>query len=231
LRFLFSLIAMVLVPAFAVPSVSSAGPLTEHDVVRKVQAVYGKHCCFQAAFNQLTVNVAMDMKDNFEGTIYVKKPGSIALDVRTPEKQEVVINGRSYMVYFPSDGNAVTGEVPPEVNVEHFFGFFADIGNLDKNFVASFPARTFDEGENLIFLQLTDRKNPRTTYRVVLGIDQKDFIIRRAIISDALGNYNRFDLSGTTFLDSLPDSRFAIRGAKGKGLTFPLNAPAKNSDR
>jgi len=222
---------MVVLPAQAALSVSSAEQLTEVEVVRRVKAVYAKHCCFQAAFNQLTVNVAMDMKDNFKGTIYVRRPGSIALDVRFPEKQELVINGRSYTVYFPSDGTAVTGEVPPEVNVEHFFGFFADIGNLDKNFVASYPARTFDEGGNLVFLQLTDRKNPRTTYRVVLGIDRKNFIIRRAIISDALGNYNRFDLSETTFLDSLPDSRFAIRGAKGKGLSLPLNTPATKSDR
>ncbi|GEM_PF-566585 len=204
---------------------------TVEDVVRKVKAVYEEQCCFQATFDQLTVNVAMDMKDRFKGTMYVKKPGLIALEVDSPEEQKVVIRGRSYTVYFPADGTAVNGEVPPEINVGHFFGFFAKIGKMDRNFVASFPSRTVSEEENLVFLELTDRKNVRSTLRIVLGIDRTDFTIRRAVIYDALGNYNRFDLSGTTFLPSIPDSRFTTGKGPGK-KPVPLSVqPPKETDR
>lgn len=178
--------------------------------VRRIQEVYADYCCFRAKFDQLTVNVAMDLKDRFRGTMYVRKPGHIALDVVWPEKQKVVIKGRSYVVYFPEDGNAARGEVPPDIDVEHFFGFFANIGNLNRNFLIQYPAKARDDISKLFFLELTDRKNPSSTYRVLLGVDIDHFTIRRAIIYDALGNYNRFDLSDITFLHSISDARFKV---------------------
>jgi len=200
-------------------------------VVAQVKEVYSRKCCFKAVFKQLTVNVAMDLKDRFKGDIYVKKPGLIALDVKSPEKQKVVIRGRAYTVFFPDDGSAVRGEVPPEINVEHFFGFFADIGSLDRKFLVSFPVKSHSEHEKLIFLELTDRKNLRSTYRIVLGIDWKRHTIRRAIIYDALGNYNRFDLSEIAIVDSIPDSRFRIDYGPRKGVR-PFTIPfLKESER
>jgi outer membrane lipoprotein-sorting protein len=188
----------------------SAEPLPVDEVVKRVQNVYARQCCFVARFDQLTVNVSMDLKDRFEGNMYVKAPNLIALEVVSPERQQVVIRGRSYSIYFPDDGNAARGEIPPEMNVEHFFSFLANLGELDRNFLISYPNRSSDETERLIFLELVDRKNPQGTYRIVVGIDMDQFIIRRAIIYDALGNYNRFDLSEITFQTSLPDSRFQV---------------------
>ena len=130
------------------------------EIVRKVQEVYGRHCCFSAAFDQLTVNTAMDLKDRFQGTMYVRKPSAIALEVESPEKQKVVMRGRSYTVYFPQDGSAVSGEIPPEINVEHFFGFFANIGRIDKTFSVQFAAKAMDKDEMLFFLELSDKSNP-----------------------------------------------------------------------
>ena len=180
------------------------------EIVKRVQDVYARQCCFVARFDQLTVNVAMDLKDRFQGNIYVKTPDQISLEVLSPEKQQVVIRGRSYSVYCPEDGTAARGEIPPEMNVEHFFSFLANIGDLTKNFLISFPARPSDPAERLFFLELLDRKNSQGAYRIVVGIDMDQFIIRRAIIYDALGNYNRFDLSEVTFQNSLPTSRFRL---------------------
>ncbi len=204
------MVFVFLVAAGAACVTPCSGAPTAEEVVKKVQDVYSRHCCFRATFNQLTVNVSMDLKDRFEGMIQVKRPGMIALDVVSPEKQKVVIKGKSYTVYFPEDGTASNGEVPPEMNVEHFFGFFANIGSLDRNFSIAFPVKSEDEAEKLIFLELTDRKNPTGTYRIMLGVDMDLFTIRRAIIYDALGNYNRFDLTGITFVNSLPDTLFEV---------------------
>jgi outer membrane lipoprotein-sorting protein len=185
-----------------------APPISE--VIARVRQLYSRQCCFRASFDQVTVNVAMDLKDRFDGMMYVKRPGMIALEVENPEKQQVAIRGRSYAVYFPADGSAVRGEVPPEMNIEHFFGFLANIEDLEKNFAVSYPAKATDPDEHLIFVELTDRKNPLGAYRIMVGIDMNLSLIRRAIIYDALGNYNRFELSDIVFLSQLPDSRFQI---------------------
>jgi outer membrane lipoprotein-sorting protein len=190
-------------------------------VLRHVQEVYSKQCCFKASFDQLTVNTAMDLKDRFQGTMFVKKPVSIALNVDAPEKQKVVMQGRSYTVYFQQDGTAVKGEVPAELNVEQFFGFFTNIGNIERNFSIQFPGKSMDREEKLIFLELADKTNPKNTYRILLGVDSERFTIRRAIIYDALGNYNRFDLTNIVFLKSVPDSIFHIGEAGDQAVTLP----------
>ena len=195
--------------------------LSLEQVLRRVQEVYSHHCCFRASFDQLTVNTAMDLKDRFQGTMYVRKPASIALEVESPEKQKVVMQGRSYTVYFHQDGSAVRGEVPSEINVEHFFGFFTNIGNIDRNFSMQFPARSMDKEENLIFIELAEKKNQQNAFRILLGVDSERFTIRRAIIYDALGNYNRCDLEKITFLPSIQDSTFQIGGAEDKAVRIP----------
>ncbi len=140
----------------------------------------------------------------------------------------MVLRGRSYAVYFPSDGTAVRGEVPPEMNVEHFFGFLANISGLDKTFSIAYPEKAMDAKENLYFLQLTDRNNPTNTYRIVVGIDMQTSVIRRAIIYDALGNYNRFELSEIMFRTALPDSLFRL-GPGARNMVEPAN-PQVQSD-
>lgn len=206
-------------------------PRSVDEVVTKVKEVYSRGCCFRATFNQVTVNVAMDLKDFFDGTIYVKKPGLIALDVESPERQKVVLKGRSYAIYFPQDGTAARGEVPPEIDVEHFFGFFANIGDMERNFSIQFPSRIMDKDEKLIFLELADKKNPRSTFRIMLGVDFNLFTIRRAIVYDALGNYNRFDLSNITFLPSIPEERFEVVPGDLEKTDLPLIPSMKDSGR
>lgn len=200
----------VLFTALPLLVVAADPTTTPEEIVKKVQEVYAHDCCFQARFDQLTVNVAMDLKDKFQGAMYVRKPGMIALDVEQPERQKVIIRGRNYMVFFFDDGTATHGEIPPEINLEHFFGFFANVGSLEKDFAVTFPVKSHDSAERLIFLELTDRKHPRSNYSLMLGIDMDRYTIRRAIIYDALGNYNRFDLSDIKFVSSLPESKFEM---------------------
>jgi outer membrane lipoprotein-sorting protein len=211
------------------PVFSETPPAGHEEVVKKIQKVYSQRCCFRAHFDQLTVNVSMDMKDKFSGIMYVKKPGMIALDVQSPEKQNVIVQGRSYTVLFPEEGNAASGEIPQEMNVEQFFGFFANIGNIEKNFSITVPAKSQEPAEKLLFLELTDLKNPKSLYSILLGIDMENFTVRRAIIYDALGNYNRFDLSRITFLESLPDSMFQMP-AGTKSQQNPSFYPVPSSE-
>lgn len=184
--------------------------MSADQVMQKVQAVYADKCCFRALFDQVTVNISMDIKDTFEGVMYVRKPSFITLDVQAPERQKVVMRGRSYSVQFLEDQTSVNGEIPAELNVENFFSFFTNIGAIDKNFSFRFPQRPKESDNSLIFLELTSSKAAPGSYRITLGIDPKKFTINRAIIYDALGNYNRFDLTDIKFLPSIPESIFEV---------------------
>ncbi len=209
----FFLISFIIVTFSLMSGPSHSETMDVQNIIKKIQDTYNTSCCFTASFDQLTVNVAMDMRDRFHGRMYVRKPLDIALEVASPERQKVVMKGRNYLVYFYDDGSQVHGEVPPEINIENFFGFFTNIAALDKNFRVELSPRQTEQEEKLIFLELTNNGNTQAQIKIVLGVDRIRYTINRAIIYDALGNYNRFDLSDVTFLKSIPDSRFDIKPA------------------
>lgn len=222
------LVALAGLPVFGMEE--SQIPSAE-EIVKRLKETYAPHCCFTAAFDQITVNVSMDLKDRFQGTIHVKRPGWILLDVVTPEKQKVVVKGRSYTVFFPDEGNSVQGEIPPELSVDHFFGFLASIGELDQNFFIDQPTRPFDLLEGLFLIEMRDRKNPASGYQIVVGIDRERFVIRRAIISDALGNYNRFDLTDIRFVPDIPDKLFQVDSGTNENLETPTTKRANDPEK
>jgi outer membrane lipoprotein-sorting protein len=200
-------------------------------IVAKLKNAYAGRCCFQANFDQVTVNISMDMKDHFTGMIYVKKPNLIAMEVETPEKQKVIIRGAEYTVFFPAEGNVSEGRIPPDMNMEHFFSFLADMSTLDERFEASVPQADPQRHAEFVFLELLQKGKPQSSYRILLGLDPKRFFIRRAVIYDALGNYNRFDLSNLTFPDDIPDARFTLGSAPNRkesgGIPFLDEKDAK----
>jgi outer membrane lipoprotein-sorting protein len=212
---LFTLWAISLGIAFAQdePRAKAEDPAP---IVAKLKKAYAGRCCFQGDFDQLTVNVSMDMKDHFTGVIYVKKPNLISMEVETPEKQKVIITGNEYTVYFHAEGNVAQGRIPPDMNLEYFFSFLADMAHVDEHFNATVPAPNPERPSELVFLELLQKGKPQSSYRILLGLDPSRFFVRRAVIYDALGNYNRFDLSNLTFPDDIPDSRFRIEGKAPK---------------
>ena len=86
---------------------------------------------------------------------------------------------------------------------------------MDQAFSIAFPSKAVSESEHLYFLELSNKNNPASTFRVVLGVDMNDFTIKTARIYDALGNYNRFDLTDIKFLDSIPEWRFEMQADAG----------------
>ncbi len=66
--------------------------------------------------------------------------------------------------------------------------------NVDSHFLVKGAGVTND----LIFLELADRKDPKRAYRLVFDLDYDDLQLRTATLKDALGNVKRFDMALNT---------------------------------
>ena len=66
--------------------------------------------------------------------------------------------------------------------------------NMDSHFLVKGAGLSQD----LIFVELADRKDPKRNYRLVLDFNYDDLQLRTATFSDALGNVKRFDLALNT---------------------------------
>ena len=58
-----------------------------------------------------------------------------------------------------------------------------------------FSVKAAGLSDNLIFVELADRKDPTRTYRLVMDFDYDNLQLRTATFSDALGNVKRFDMA------------------------------------
>jgi len=71
-----------------------------------------------------------------------------------------------------------------------------------KNDDGPVSVKTAGVKDNLVFVELTDRKNPKAKYRLVVDLDLDALSVRNAAVSDDKGNVKRFDVSAK---ESSPD--------------------------
>ncbi|MGO9119519.1 MAG: AMIN domain-containing protein [Desulfomonilaceae bacterium] len=66
--------------------------------------------------------------------------------------------------------------------------------NMDSHFLV----KGAGVSQDLIFVEIADRKDPKRNYRLVLDFNYDDLQLRTATFSDALGNVKRFDMALNT---------------------------------
>lgn len=83
----------------------------------------------------------------------------------------------------------------------------------------SLTVSTAEMKNNLLIVELLDRKDPKITFRIVLDLDMEELMVRGALLTDARGNLKKFELTRTD-----PQSRGG--NSKDSRMSF---GPRKNS--
>jgi hypothetical protein len=66
-----------------------------------------------------------------------------------------------------------------------------------KTDTSKISVKTAGVKDDLIFVELASKKNPKQTYRVVIDVDLEELQVRQATVSDAQGRLNSFDLASS----------------------------------
>ena len=89
-RAVAALLLALLVTAVAVPA--AAQSLDE--VVREIEAVYGRMTDLRADFTQTAFNKSLNQTIPAKGTVYLKKGGKLRWEYTEPTPQEIVSDGK-----------------------------------------------------------------------------------------------------------------------------------------
>ena len=103
-------------------------------------------------------------------------------------------NGQSAEKPKPSPEKNTTAPRPP-------LGRSSEVPSEDRrseNVDSHFLVKGAGLSQDLIFVELADRKDPKRNYRLVLDFNYDDLQLRTATFSDALGNVKRFDMALNT---------------------------------
>ena len=172
-------IALTLVLAL-LPAPSRAQSLEE--VVAGVEGAYARIADLKADFTQQAFNKSLGQTIKAEGTVYLKRPGKMRWEYRAPSPQQIVSDGQSLWVYTPDLNQVNVGEAPRAL-AGPAGSFLAGLGKVSEEFTARFlnPANKTDEAGNLV-LDLTPRRPTPVLTRLILSVDPREFLARKAVL-------------------------------------------------
>src|ERR671936_3741 len=107
---------LVVIPLLAAliasPVAPAAGQATLDDVIRGIEAQYGKMTDLRAEFSQTAFNKSLNQNLPARGTVYLKKGGKLRWEYKQPTPQEIVSDGKKLWVYTPSLNQVNVGDAP-----------------------------------------------------------------------------------------------------------------------
>src|SRR5215510_9658322 len=175
---------LVLAALVLVLPIRAAAEAGLDDVVRGIEAQYGKMTDLRAEFAQTAFNKSLNQNLPAQGTVYLKKGGKLRWEYTQPTPQEIVSDGKKLWVYTPTLNQVNVGEAP-EVLAGPAGSFLAGLGKLREHFSVRFlnPAQPADTEGNYT-LDLTPKHPLPTLTRLILAVDAKDFQLRKAVVHD-----------------------------------------------
>src|SRR5262245_54372334 len=148
---------LALVLLIAVPTIPASAQSLD-DVVREIEAVYGRMTDLRADFTQTAFNKSLNQTIPARGTVYLKKGGKLRWEYVEPTPQEIVSDGKKLWVYTPTLNQANVADAP-EALAGPAGSFLAGLGRLRTEFQVRFlnPAQPKD-GEGNWVLDLTPKQ-------------------------------------------------------------------------
>ena len=194
---------------------------TLDDVVRDVEAAYGRMTDLRAEFTQNAFNKSLNQTIPAQGIVYLKKGGKLRWEYKEPTPQEIVSDGKKLWVYTPSLNQVNVGDAP-EALAGPAGSFLAGLGRLRAEFSVRFlnPAQPTDAEGNWV-LDLEPKQPLPTLARLILSVDAKTWAVRKAVVYDQFENTVTMRLTKVAINSSLPDRLFTFVVPKGVA-TVPL---------
>jgi outer membrane lipoprotein carrier protein len=179
---LLAFLLLALVPA------AGAAPPSLDEAVERLEATYKSLRDLKADFQQAAFNRTLNQTLEAKGTLYLKKPGKLRWEYSTPTPQQIVSDGVKLWVYTP-ELKQVNVTAAPQALAGPAGSFLQGLGQVREQFQARFlnPAQPTD-ADGLVVLDLTPRQPQPLLARLVLAVDPKSGLVRKAVIYDQLEN-------------------------------------------
>ncbi len=212
---MIKVVAVLTLALLMATATASAAAQSLDDVVREIEAVYGRMTDLRADFTQTAFNKSLNQTIPAKGTVYLKKGGKLRWEYVEPTPQEIVSDGKKLWVYTPTLNQANVADAP-EALAGPAGSFLAGLGRLRTEFQVRFlnPAQPKDAEGNWA-LDLTPKQPLPTMTRLILSVDPKNWEIRKAVVHDQFENTVTMRFSKMAVNSGLPERTFTFVAPKG----------------
>jgi outer membrane lipoprotein carrier protein len=201
-----ALIFLAVIPA---SMILLAAQESSRDIVAKVEQTLASLQSFQADFEQTYYATTVSNPLKEKGRVYLKKPDLVRWEYKDPEEKVIVFKEGILLTYLPEDNQLFRQKLAKEQYETEILAVLAGKGHLvDKYLIEPNPFP--GEGGNASQLKLTPKEESEYTY-ILLEIDKKTWLLRKAIFFDWAGNKNEFFFGKIRTNTRLPADLFEIK--------------------
>jgi outer membrane lipoprotein carrier protein len=182
-------------------------------LARRVQTFYAHSKDFSAHFAQHYTYVAMGRVEDSEGTVQVKKPGSVRWDYDKPDKRSIYVEGKTLWIWRPDDNEVQVKRNFGGDQLSSAFTFLWGRGDLLKEFSPSVkPAQPgLPNGD---VLELKPLK-PIPGVDKLLFVVGKDGQVLASVVTNGQGDVNQMVFTDTKVDQGLKPEVFHFEPPKG----------------
>ena len=207
--------------AIAMPLHAASTPETAQlkTLLDRLQKHYQQTNSFSAKFKEAIMPAGGTRRDR-AGTVYYSKPGRMRWEFEGQDQEIIVSDGKQLYSYQPDLNQVIETPLEQAFRSSSFAAFLLGIGNVQRDFDASVPAKPPADGLKHVALK------PKSAGDIIeMGLDPSTLDLRTLRLTDALG-----DVTELTFADikngaALDDKLFAFIPPAGADIVRAPQQP------
>ena len=189
---------------------AAQGTPSPQDVAASLQKKYDTIRDFSADFVHTHEGGVLKRKREERGTLFVKKPGKMRWNYKSPDEKVFVSDGVRLIQYFADDNRAVVSPAPDEDQAAVVF--LAGRGNLNRDFNITFAQ---NQAQNAWTLRL-EPKQPQQEYDWLEITAARDtYQLQGLTVGEKQGSRSTFAFSNFKENPGLTDKTFAFSIPRG----------------
>ena len=215
-------LALYLVLCLAFPALASTPDreAVKTTILSGIEARYGGKS-FSADFVQASTLAALDMNELASGRAWFSHPRKMKWRYLSPERHEIITNGRELWIYRPEDNQVMRGDARPFFQNGAGGAFLSDLGKLKTHYTIALDQVTPDWAE-LILTPLAvpgeDTETPASELQSIrIRVLTPSHQIQQVTTRNIHGDTTRFEFSNILF-QPLPDPFFSFKIPDGVSI-------------
>ncbi len=142
----------------ALPSLSGTGFADaglKYAVLNNLEQKYSGSS-FSATFSQISTLKVLDIEETAAGKVWFSHPGKMRWQYETPDRHEIIANGKDVWIFRPEENQVMEGSAPDFFKSGAGAAFLSDINLIRENYVIAI----LKEDAGLVELELTPKTCP-----------------------------------------------------------------------
>ena len=185
------------------------------DLAQALQKKYATVRDFSADFVQTYRGGVLNRQMKDSGHVWIKKPGKMRWEYKTPEEKLFVSDGVQVYWYVPQDRQVIVSAVPPDGQASTPALFLAGKGDITRDFTASLTDTPAGLPGGTRALKLVP-KVPQAEYDwLILSVDPATLALRGLVTADAQGGTSSFAFTNLKENLGLADKPFVFTPPRG----------------